>query len=57
MVAEFPGQGYGGVDWLPDGSALVYSAIVDRFPQLFMVPSAGGAPRPLTREAANLFHP
>lgn len=56
-IVEFPGQTYGGVDWLPDGSALIYSAIVDGRPQLFTVPTAGGTPRQLTREAASVIHP
>ncbi len=57
QVVEFPGHTYGGLDWLPDGSALVYSAIVDRHPQLFTVPVTGGTPRQLTRENASVLHP
>ncbi len=56
-VVEFPGQTYGGLDWLPDGSALVYSAVVDGHPQLFTLPVAGGTPRQLTRENASVLHP
>ncbi len=57
QVVEFPGQTYGGLDWLPDGSALVYSAIVDGRPQLFTIASSGGKPRQLTRENASVLHP
>jgi WD40 repeat protein len=56
-LVEYPGQTYGGLDWLPDGSALVYSALVGGHPQLFVVPSGGGTPRQLTRENASMLHP
>ncbi|HEV8365611.1 MAG TPA: hypothetical protein VGQ52_19005 [Gemmatimonadaceae bacterium] len=56
-LVEYPGQTYGGLDWLPDGSALVYSALVDGHPQLFVVPSSGATPRQLTRENASVLHP
>jgi Tol biopolymer transport system component len=56
-LVEHSGQTYGGLDWLPDGSALVYSALVDGHPQLFVVPTGGGTPRQLTRENASMLHP
>ena len=41
-----PGAGWGGFDWLPDGSGLVYVG-ADR--SLYLQPSAGGPPRRLAR--------
>lgn len=49
--------GYGGVDWSADGESLIYSARVDERVQLFSIPRAGGEPRQLTNDAANLMHP
>jgi Tol biopolymer transport system component len=56
-VVEYAMQTYGGVDWMPDGQSLVYSAVVDNRMQLFMVSTDGGTPRQLTKDSANLLHP
>jgi Tol biopolymer transport system component len=56
-VVEYAMPTYGGVDWMPDGQSLVYSAVVDNRMQLFMVSTDGGTPRQLTKDSANLLHP
>jgi Tol biopolymer transport system component len=54
---ESVSQTYGGVTWTPDARALIYSALVDGRMQLTSIPSAGGTPRVLTHDRANLLHP
>jgi Tol biopolymer transport system component len=56
-VVEYAMPTYGGVDWSPDGRTLVYSAVTGTRMQLFAVPAAGGEPRQLTADSANLLHP
>jgi Tol biopolymer transport system component len=54
---EFPFLTYGGVDWSPDGTQLVYTSIANGRMQLFAVPVGPGEPRQLTTEAAHVLHP
>ena len=56
-VVEFPLMTIGGVSWTPDGKTLVYPSLVEGRMQLFAVPAAGGTPRQLTHDAANVFTP
>jgi Tol biopolymer transport system component len=56
-VVEYAMPTYGGVDWSPDGRVLVYSAVSGARMQLFAVPVAGGEPRQLTADSANLLNP
>jgi Tol biopolymer transport system component len=57
-VIDYPLMTYGGVDWTPDGSTLVFPAIDGGRMQLFAVPAAhGGESRRLTDDTANLLHP
>ncbi|MBA3260276.1 MAG: PD40 domain-containing protein [Gemmatimonadales bacterium] len=56
-LTEYPMRTYGGVSWASGGKALVYAALTEGRMQLFAIPAAGGAPRQLTRNSANLFTP
>jgi Tol biopolymer transport system component len=56
-IVEYPLSTFGGVSWTPDGRTLVYTALVGGRMQLFAVPAAGGTPRQLTHDAANVFTP
>lgn len=56
-VVEYPQQTWGGVSWTPDGRTLVYSALTGGRMQLFAVRAAGGTPRQLTHDSANIFTP
>ena len=56
-IVEYESLTYGGVDWTPDGSGLVYSALVAGRMQLFLVLREGGEPRQLTDDSADLLHP
>jgi dipeptidyl aminopeptidase/acylaminoacyl peptidase len=56
-IVEYPLSTFGGVSWTPDGRTLVYTALVGGHMQLFAVPAAGGTPRQLTHDAANVFTP
>jgi Tol biopolymer transport system component len=56
-VVEYPLRTYGGVSWTPDGRTLVYPALVKGRMQLFAVSAAGGTPRQLTHDSANIFTP
>lgn len=56
-VLDYKGTTYDGVDWMPDGVTIVYSALVDGHLQLFAVPRIGGVARRLTFDSGNLMHP
>jgi Tol biopolymer transport system component len=56
-VTEYSMPTYGGVSWMPDAQALVYSALSGGRLQLFSIPAAGGTPRQLTHDPANIFTP
>lgn len=48
---------YCGLDWSPDGKTIVYSALAGDRPQIFVIPSFGGAARQLSQDSATLLHP
>ena len=53
---HFPGLIVGPVEWNPDGKRLLVQASEpDHFPRLFVTDMAGGAPKPLTGEEAQIF--
>jgi Tol biopolymer transport system component len=56
-LLDYKGTTHDGVDWMPDGKSIVYSALADGRMQLFDVSHIGGAPRLLSRDSANLLHP
>jgi Tol biopolymer transport system component len=56
-LLDYKGTTYDGLDWMPDGASILYSALVDGHLQLFAIPKIGGAPRQLTADSANLLHP
>jgi Tol biopolymer transport system component len=56
-LVEFRSATYGGVDWMPGGRAIVYSALDDGRMQLYALPIAGGEPTRLTADDAGLIHP
>jgi Tol biopolymer transport system component len=56
-IAEYPMLTYGGVSWTRDGKSIIYSALVGKHAQLFVVPAVGGQPRQLTHDSASLLHP
>ncbi len=56
-VLDYKGTTYDGLDWMPDGVTIVYSALVDGHMQIFAVPRIGGVPRQLTFDSGNLLHP
>jgi dipeptidyl aminopeptidase/acylaminoacyl peptidase len=41
--------------WSPDGKSLLFTARADNRSQIFVVPSAGGQPRPLSRHATGVY--
>lgn len=56
-LLDYKGTTYDGLDWMPDGKRIVYSALVDGRLQIFTVSHIGGAPQLLSRDSANLLHP
>ena len=56
-LISFANATYGGLDWMPDGSSVVYAALVGERTQLFRLALAGGSAVQLTHDAANLLHP
>lgn len=56
-VLDYKGTTYDGVDWMPHGASIVYSALADSRMQLFAVPKIGGVPRRVSSDSANLLHP
>ena len=56
-VLDYKGTTYDGLDWMPDGHTIVYSALAEGRLQLFAIPSIGGGPRQLTHDSGTLLHP
>jgi TolB protein len=56
-IVEHTAGTYGGLDWMPDGKALVYGALAGGRMQIFTVSRSGGSPRQLTDDPASLMHP
>jgi Tol biopolymer transport system component len=56
-LTEFQSYTIGGVAWTPDGKELLYGGLADDRMQIFAVSRAGGRPRQLTHDAANMMHP
>jgi len=56
-LIEYPMNTYGGLCWTPDGRSIVYAAEVGERMQLLSITTAGGEPRQLTHDAANVFQP
>ncbi|OLD04409.1 MAG: hypothetical protein AUJ07_04030 [Crenarchaeota archaeon 13_1_40CM_3_53_5] len=56
-LVEYSSMSYGGLDWTPDGGAVVYSALLDDRMQLFAVDRLSGVTRQLTEESGNMLHP
>lgn len=56
-LVDFLSYTIGGVAWTPDGEQLLYSALDDDRMQIFAIARAGGAPRRITHDAANMMHP
>ena len=56
-LLDYKGTTYDGIDWLPDGKTLIYSALAGERLQLFSMPRAGGDPSQLTHDSGNLLHP
>ena len=56
-LTEYPMTTYGGLCWTPDGTSIIYAAGVGERMQLFSIPAAGGEPRQLTHDSANVFQP
>jgi Tol biopolymer transport system component len=54
---EYEASTYGGVDWTPDGSTLVYGALVEGRMQLFAYALDGGATTQLTAGGDDVIHP
>jgi Tol biopolymer transport system component len=56
-MIDYKGTTYDGLDWMKDGSSIIYSALVDGRMQLFAIPKIGGVARRLTNDPGNLLHP
>ncbi len=56
-LAEYDNWTYGGLDWTPDGQAIVFGALTGGRVQLFKIPRAGGTATPLTDDSACVMHP
>ncbi len=56
-VVDYEGATYQGLDWSRDGKSIVYSALAGDRLQLFSIARAGGNPKQLTHDSANLLHP
>jgi Tol biopolymer transport system component len=56
-LLDYQGTTYDGLDWMPDGKIIVYSALAEGRLQMFGIPSIGGTPVKLTRDSLNLLHP
>jgi WD40-like Beta Propeller Repeat len=56
-VLDFESATYGGVDWMPDGETIVYSALAGERMQVFSVHRDGSGARQLSHDDASLIHP
>jgi WD40 repeat protein len=56
-LLDYKGTTYEGLDWLPDGKTIIYSALAGDRLQLFSMPRTGGAPSQLAHDSGNLMHP
>jgi Tol biopolymer transport system component len=56
-IVEYGASTYGGVDWTPDATRLVYGGFIDGRMQLFSVGSDGGEPVQLTAESEDVLQP
>jgi Tol biopolymer transport system component len=56
-LLDYKGTTYDGLDWMPDGASIVYSALADGRAQLFAIPKIGGVSRQLSQDPGNLLHP
>jgi Tol biopolymer transport system component len=56
-LIEFPMGTYAGLSWTRDGKAVIYPALTGGRMQLFQLGVAGGGPRQLSHDSANLFEP
>jgi Tol biopolymer transport system component len=56
-LPDYKGTAQDGLDWMPDGKSILYSALTDGRLQVFDVSYIGGAPQLLSRDSANLLHP
>ncbi len=56
-LLDYTSSTYGGLDWTPNGKAIVYSALAGGRMHLFAISRSGGGPLQLTREAATFLHP
>lgn len=56
-LSEHSTATFGGVNWTPDGTTIVYGALAGDRMQLFSTPVGGGASRQLTRSEASVFLP
>jgi Tol biopolymer transport system component len=56
-VVDYEGGTYQGLDWYHDGKNIAYSAVAGDQLQLFSISRAGGTPKQLTYDSANLMHP
>lgn len=56
-LAGWEGGRYGGLDWSPDGGAIVYAAPVSGRYRLYGVSRDGGDPWLVAEDEANLMHP
>jgi len=56
-LVEYRSLAYGGLDWTPNGKAIIYSGLSGDHMQLFTISRSGRPPRQLTHNPANLLHP
>ena len=56
-VLDYACATFPGLDWSRDGKSIIYSALAGDRLQLFSVSRAGGAPKQLTHDSANILHP
>jgi Tol biopolymer transport system component len=56
-LIDYRSTTYGGLDWMPDGKSIVYSGLSGDRMQIFSIARSGGAPKQLTHDSGNLFHP
>lgn len=56
-LVGYPNWTYGGLDWMPDGQAIVYGALAGDRVQIFRVARSGGPPVQLTHDSASVLHP